>query len=103
MRTFAIEDDFYFSKDYVKSLTEKKEIITVNSPYNFETVATIIEHVYQNIYDELQAGVIDCKPVNNPCGFCEYQHICLTSTSNNYRAQIFKDQNWKKELEIDVD
>lgn len=100
---FDIEDNFYFSKDYVKSLTEKNDIVSVSSPYNFETVATIVEHVYQNIYDNISAGMIDCTPVDNPCGFCEYQHICLTTSTNNYRAQIFKDQNLKKEMDIHVD
>lgn len=99
---FVSDENLYNSKLYVKSLREKDDVVSVSSPYNFETVATVLEAVYQNIYDDLMSGNIDYKPVNNSFD-SDYQSITLSTSNNNYRPQIYADQNLKKEVEVDVD
>ena len=97
---FNNEEEFYLSNKHYANIRVKDGVVSIpdNKVINFETAATIIDQVYLDIYDNLAKGIIDCKPINNPCNFCEFQSICLSSTSTNYKAMIYEDQNLSEEI-----
>lgn len=102
---FNNEEEFYLSNKHYANIRMKDGVASIadNKVINFETAATIIDQVYLDIYDNLAKGIIDCKPINNPCNFCEFQSICLTNTSTNYKAMIYEDQNLSEEISYAVD
>ena len=101
---FEDTTNLYFSSDYVDGLRiDKNDNLSIRGGhYNFETIIFILNEIYQDIYDNISSGIIDCLPVNNPCQFCKYQSICQTSTSNNFKAKIYDKQNLKKERDLSV-
>lgn len=100
---FEDGDQFYKSSDYVASLSMKDEVIKTRTIYNIDTVETVVTEVYTNIYDNLKQGNIDCLPIDNPCQFCPYHSICLSSSTKNYKAQIYPDQKLNEEVKKNVD
>ncbi|NLC54999.1 MAG: hypothetical protein GX769_03875 [Erysipelothrix sp.] len=96
--------EFYESKDYVGGLVENKSGLAVyGKPKNFETVTTILNQIYDDIHNNLKKGIIDCVPINNPCAFCEYQSICQSKTTKNFKQEIYPNQKLNKEIENEVD
>lgn len=101
---FMEAEDFYQTEDYVGGLSLKKTGLGVRGkPKNFETVIKILEDIYQQIYDDLSEGKIDCKPVNNPCEYCSYHSICLSNTKINKKPLIYEDQKLDEEIKHDLD
>lgn len=102
---FSEMDELYTSNAHFKNLGFKNDLVTISAKkkLNFETVASIVDQVYLNIYDDLSQGIIDCSPVDNPCQFCEYQAICLNGNSANYKKPIFEKQKLDEEIDYVLD
>ena len=97
-------DTFYSSQNYVAGLNEGKTGLSVRGKAkNFETVATILEAIYKDIYNNLNEGIIDCVPIDNPCQYCDYHSICLSKTTSNFKELIYKDQKISEEINNEVD
>ncbi|HZJ85780.1 MAG TPA: PD-(D/E)XK nuclease family protein, partial [Erysipelotrichaceae bacterium] len=97
-------DTFYSSQNYVAGLNEGKSGLSVRGKAkNFDTVATILEAVYKDIYNNLNEGIIDCIPIDNPCQYCDYHSICLSKTTSNFKELIYKDQKISEEINNEVD
>lgn len=97
-------DTFYASSNYVGGLNAGKSGLSVRGgAKNFETVATILEAIYKDIYDNLKQGVIDCVPVNNPCQYCDFHSICLSKTTTNFKTMIFENQKISEEITNEMD
>ncbi len=97
-------DTFYASSNYIAGLNDGKSGLNVRGgAKNFETVATILEAVYKDIYNNLSEGVIDCIPVNNPCQYCDFHSICLSKTTTNFKPMIFENQKISEEINNEMD
>ena len=95
---------FYKTNNFVGGLTLNKAGLSVyGQPKNFETVTAILHQVYEDIYNNLSEGNIDCVPINNPCNYCEYHSICLSKSTNNFKEEIYKNQHLSKEINNEVD
>lgn len=101
---FTDTTNLYFSDKYVDGLyiNAKEQLLIRGGHFNFETVTNILTTIYEDIYNNISAGIIDCLPIKNPCQFCNFQSICQTSTSNNFKAKIYNKQNLKKESDPNV-
>lgn len=101
---FTKPESYYSSNNYVGGLTENKSGLAVyGKPKNFDTVITILEKIYKDIYTNISEGIIDCVPIDNPCAFCKYHSICLSKTTQNYKEEIFKHQKLSEEINNEVD
>lgn len=101
---FKEAEDYYQTKNYVGGLRENKEGVAVlGKPKNFNTVATILESIYKDIYNNISEGIIDCVPINNPCTYCPFHSICLSKTTENHKEEIFKNQKLNEEINNEVD